>query len=128
MEEDVSESCDEAAATERGHGSRVFPDGTATEHARPDRTATEHVIAAWQARFWHNSKECQHLIELLLSLRANAIHGDSQLQQILVHQLPPFFTPTHDHALLALARRLAMERCSNKRQYSDMSASEQHIL
>ena len=40
-----------------------------TLHAR-SHTATEQVISWWRARLWRNSIDCQHVIEVLLSLRA----------------------------------------------------------
>ena len=78
--------------------------GTATEHATSDN-ATEHVIARWQALLWRNSKDCQHVIQVLLSLRANAIHQHSQLRGILVQKLPPLFTPNQEHAFFAVLQQ-----------------------
>ena len=75
--------------------------GIATEHAI-DGNATEHVIARWQAQFWRNIKDCQHVIQVLLSLQANAIHQHSQLQGILAQQSPPLFTPNQEHAFFTV--------------------------
>ena len=75
--------------------------GIVTEHATSGN-ATEHVIARWQAQFWRNSKDCQHVIQVLLSLQAKAIHQHSRLQVILARQLPPLFTPNQEHAFFAV--------------------------
>ena len=42
------------------------------------------------------------MIQVLLSLRANAIHQHAQLQGILVQQLPPYFTPNREDAFFAV--------------------------
>ena len=102
-----------AAATEHSFGSQLFPEarakqgnasGTATEHATSGN-ATEHVIARWQALFWRNSKDCQLVIQVLLSLRAKAIHQHSQLEGILVQKLPSLFTPTQEDAFFAVLQQ-----------------------
>ena len=61
--------------------------------------ATEHAIARWQALFWCRSKDCQHVIQVQLFLRAKANH---QIQGILAKWMPPFFTPGRADAFLAL--------------------------
>ena len=46
--------------------------------------ATEHAIAKWQAMFWRKSKDCHHVIQVVLSLRANANCRGLQLGGILL--------------------------------------------
>ena len=89
----------EEARAKRGNAS-----GTATEHATSGN-ATEHVIARWQGVFWRNSKDCQHVIQVLLSLRTKPMHQHSQLQGILVQNLPPLFTPNQEDAFVALLQQ-----------------------
>ena len=61
--------------------------------------ATEHAIAKWQAMFWHKSKDCHHVIQMVLSLRANA---NCQLEGILRRHLPRLFTPNMEDAFFAM--------------------------
>ena len=89
---------------QEAHANQGNTSGIATEHATSGN-ATEHVIARWQAQFWRNSKDCQHVIQVLLSLQAKAIHQHSQLQGILAQQLPPLFTPNQEHALFAVLQQ-----------------------
>ena len=72
-----------------------------TFHAR-SHTATEHVISWWRARLWRNSIDCQHVIEVLLSLRANQTCQASQLKEVLAQNLPPLFTPNPEDAFFAV--------------------------
>ena len=78
--------------------------GNATEHAT-SCNVTEHVIAKWQAMSWRGSKDCRHVIQVLLSLRARAIHRHSELEGVLVLYLPPLFTPTQEDAFFALLQQ-----------------------
>ena len=86
------------------HANQGNSSGTGTAHATIGN-ATEHVIARWQAQFWRNSKDCQHVIQVLMSLQAKAIHQHSQLQVILTQQLPPLFTPNPEHAFFAVLQQ-----------------------
>ena len=64
--------------------------------------ATEHAIAKWQAMFWRKSKDCHHVIQVVLSLRANANRQDSPLEGILPQHLPRLFTPNTEDAFFAM--------------------------
>ena len=78
--------------------------GTATEHATSGN-ATRSAIARWQALFWRSSKDCQHVTQVLLSLRAKEIQQHCQLQEILAQQLPPLFTPNQEDAFFAMLQQ-----------------------
>ena len=75
--------------------------GAATDPAISGN-ATEHAIAKWQAMFWRKSKDCHHVIQVVLSLRANANRQDSQLEGILLRHLPRLFTPNTEDAFFAM--------------------------
>ena len=79
-----------------GHATELPSTLDASNH-----TATERVIARWRARTWRNSVDCQRLIQLLLALRANQIHGHSQLAKVLARSLPPLFMPSSEEAFFA---------------------------
>ena len=72
--------------------------GAATDPAISGN-ATEHAIAKWQAMFWRKSKDCHHVIQMVLSLRANA---NCQLEGILRRHLPQLFTPNMEDAFFAM--------------------------
>ena len=46
--------------------------------------ATEHAIAKWQAMSWHKSKDCHHVIQIVLSLQAKENCRALQLGRILL--------------------------------------------
>ena len=75
--------------------------GAATDPAISGN-ATEHAIAKWQAMFWRKSKDCHHVTQVVLSLRANANRQDSQLEGILLRHLPRLFTPNKEDAFFAM--------------------------
>ena len=64
--------------------------------------ATEHAIAKWQAMSWRKSKDCHHVIQMVLSLRANANCRGRQLGGILPRHLPQLFTPNMEDAFFAM--------------------------
>ena len=66
------------------------------------RLATEHAIAKWQAMFWRKSKDCHHVIQAVLSLRANANCQEWQWEGILLLDLPRLFTPNMEDAFFAM--------------------------
>ena len=108
----VSEHATSTAHATQGNASGVDAQTTEGWSAHRPSTcdacsyiATEHVIARWQALFWRNSKDCQHVIQGLLSLRAKGIHQHSQLQGILVQKLPPLFTPNQEDAFFAVLQQ-----------------------
>ena len=75
--------------------------GAATDPAISGN-ATEHAIAKWQAMFWRKSKDCHHVIQVVLSLRANANCRGLQLGGILLRHLPQLFTPNMEDAFFAM--------------------------
>ena len=77
---------------------------TAAEHATRSN-ATEHAIVRWQAQVWRSSKDCQHVIQVLLSLQAKEAHQHLQVQNILVRNLPSFFVPSRAVAFLNLLQQ-----------------------
>jgi len=85
---------------------------TATEHASGNATehvtsgnATEHAIARWQALSWRSSKDCQHVIQVLLTLRAKATHQHLRVQRTLVQKSPPFFIPSREDTFFAVLQQ-----------------------
>ena len=78
--------------------------GTAIEHATSGN-ATRSAIARWRTLFWRSSIDRQHVTQVLLSLRANKIQHHWQLQEILVQQLPPLFTPNQEDAFFAMLQQ-----------------------
>ena len=107
----------EEARAKRGNAS-----GTATEHASSGN-ATEHVIATWQGLFWRNSKDCEHVIQVLLSLGTKAMHQHSQLQGILVQNLPSFFTPNQEDAFFPLLEQQTITDVNLRNSIIDFCAS-----
>ena len=75
--------------------------GAATDPAISGN-ATEHAIAKWQAMFWRKSKDCHHVIQVVLSLRANANCQELQLEGILLRHLPRLFAPNMEDAFFAM--------------------------
>ena len=75
----------------------------ATEQTAAPGNVTEHVIARWQALAWRDSKDCKHVIQVLLALRT--VHQHSQLQGILAQTLPPFLTPNPEDAFIAVLQQ-----------------------
>ena len=82
-------------------------DGVATEHIQEGQLA-EHAIAKWQAMFWRNSKDCHHVIQMVLSLRANANRQGLQLGGILLRHLPHLFKPNMEDAFFAMLEEETM--------------------
>ena len=92
-----------AAATEHGKEALLLQSTVMSANVvATSGNDTEHVIARWNALFWRNSKDCHHVIQVLLSLRANAIHQHFGLQGILAQKLPSLFMPNHEDAFLAV--------------------------
>ena len=102
-------------------------DGAATEHIQEAQSAkspenaaadasgaaadpaisgdvTEHAIAKWQAMFWHKSKDCHHVIQMVLSLRANANCRGLQLGGILLTTSPTTLHAEYGGCVLRNAR------------------------
>ena len=76
----------------------TWPENTSAD-ASGIGNATEHAIAKWQAFRWRKSKDCQHVIQVVLSLRANANHQNLKLEEILTRHLPQLFMPNTEDAL-----------------------------
>ena len=92
QEAELTESPENAAADARGSAADSTISGNATEHA----------IAKWQAMSWRKSKDCHHVIQMVLSLRANANCRGLQLGGILLRHLPQLFTPNMEDAFFAM--------------------------
>ena len=92
QEAELAESPENAAADARGSAADSTISGSATEHA----------IAKWQAMSWRKSKDCHHVIQMVLSLRANANCRGLQLGGILLRHLPQLFTPNMEDAFFAM--------------------------
>ena len=92
QEGQLAESPENAAADASGAAADPAISGNATEHA----------IAKWQAMFWRKSKDCHHVIQMVLSLRANANCRGLQLGRILLRHLPQLFTPNMEDAFFAM--------------------------
>ena len=82
-------------------------DCVATEHIQ-DAQLAEHAIAKWQAMYWRKSKDCHHVILMVLSLRANANCQGLQLGGILLRHLPQLFTPNMEDAFFAMLEEETM--------------------
>ena len=80
------------------------------------------MIARWQAQFWRNNKDCQRVIQVLLSLRAKTIHQHSQLQGILAQQLPPLFIPNQEHAFFAVLQQETITNVNLRKSIVDFCA------
>ena len=70
--------------------------------------ATELAIAKWQAMSWRKSKECHHVIQMVLSLRANANCQGLQVGEILPRHLPELLTPNMEDAFFAMLEEETM--------------------
>ena len=62
QEAELTESPENAAADARGSAADSTISGNATELA----------ITKWQVMFWRKSKDCHHVIQMVLSLRAKS--------------------------------------------------------
>ena len=80
----------------------TWPENTSAD-ASGIGNATEHAIAKWQAFRWRKSKDCQHVIQVVLSLRANANHQNLKLEEILTRHLPRLFMPNTEDAFFTMA-------------------------
>ena len=63
-------------------------------HPQSDTIVNPDSVAAdpdFCAQCWRTSEDCQHVIQVFLSLRANRIPHHSALQGILAQELPPLF-------------------------------------
>ena len=98
QETELTESPENAAADARGSAADSTISGNATELA----------IAKWQAMSWRKSKECHHVIKMVLSLRANANCRGLQLGGILLRHLPQLFTPNMEDAFFAMPEEETM--------------------
>ena len=67
--------------------SATWPENTSAD-ANGIGNATEHAIAKWQISRWRKSKVCQHVIQVVLSLRATANRQNLKLEEILTRHLP----------------------------------------
>ena len=92
QEAELTESPENAAADARGSAADSIISGNATEHA----------TAKWQAMSWRKSKDCHHVIQMVLSLPANANRRGLQLGGILLRHLPQLFTPNMEDAFFAM--------------------------
>ena len=100
--------------------------------------ATEHEIATWQERNWRTSMDAKHVIQLLLSLRANDTQRHRQLESILAQNLPAFFTPSHADTFFAMLEqeqlsdsklRAAIVECCARWPFRDnRELSLEHLL
>ena len=79
----------------------TWPENTSAD-ASGIGNATEHAIAKWQAFRWRKSKDCQHVIQVVLSLRANANHQSLKLEEILTRHLPRLFIPNTEDAFFTM--------------------------
>ncbi len=103
-------------------------DGAATEHTQEAQlstrreniaadasgigNATEQAIAKWQAMCWRRSKDCQHVIQVVLSLRANANRQKWGVEVILARHLPRLFMPNTEDAFFAMLQQGTMTDAS----------------
>ena len=95
--------------------------GAATDPAISGN-ATEHAIAKWQAMFWRKSKDCHHVIQMVLSLRANANCQGSQLGGILLRHLPRLFTPSVEDAFFVMLEQETMTDANLRHSVVDFCA------
>lgn len=98
QEAELTESPENAAADARGSVADSTISGNATEHA----------IAKRQAMFWRKSKDCHHVIQMVLSLRANANCRGLPLGEILLRHLPELLTPNMEDAFCAVLEEETM--------------------
>ena len=78
------------------------PNGNCSTNGAVESRATTHAIAEWQASFWRKSKDCHHVILVMLSLRANEHRQQLQLEGILAQHLPGLCTPSSEDAFFAM--------------------------
>ena len=97
QEAELTESPENAAADARGSAADSTISGNATEDA----------IAKWQAMSWRKSKECHHVIQMVLSLRAKS-KDPLSLGGILLRRLPQLFTPNIEDAFFAMLEEETM--------------------
>ena len=78
-------------------------------HPQSDTILNPDSVAAdpdFCAQCWRTSEDCQHVIQVFLSLRANRIPHHSALQGILAQELPPLFiVQNQKDAFFALLQR-----------------------
>ena len=118
QEAELTESPENAAADARGSAADSTISGNATEHA----------IAKWQAMSWRKSKDCHHVIQMVLSLRANANCPGLQLGGILLRHLPQLFTPNMEDAFFAMLEEETMTDANLRHSVVDFCAKwpQQH--
>ena len=78
-------------------------------HPQSDTILNLDLVAAdpdFCAQCWRTSKDCQHVIQVFLSLRVNSIPGHSRLADILALELPPLLMlQNQKDAFLVLLQR-----------------------
>ena len=79
----------------------TWPENTSAD-ASGIGNATEHAIAKWQISRWRKSKDCQHVIQVVLSLRATANRQNLKLEEILTRHLPRLFMPNTEDAFFTM--------------------------
>ena len=97
----ATEHIQQAHLATRPENAAADASGAATDPAISGN-ATEHATAKWQAMFWRKSKDCHHVIQVVLSLRANANCRGLQLGGILLRHLPQLFTPNMEDAFFTM--------------------------
>jgi len=107
-------------ATERSDGPSSA--STASKLEASGLNATELAVARQRAWKWRNSVECQSLIQVLLSLRANQTHGQSQLINVLVQMMPSCFMPSSDEAFFAALHHEAISDVDLRKSIVDFLA------
>ena len=116
QEAELTESPENAAADARGSAADSTISGNATEHA----------IAKWQAMSWRKSKDCHHVIQMVLSLRANANCRGLQLGGILLRHFPQLFTPNMEDAFFAMLEEKPMTDANLRRSVLEFFAHWPH--
>ena len=114
----ATEHIQEAQLATWPENSAVDASGAATDPAISGN-ATEHAIAKWQAMSWHKSKDCHHVIEMVLSLRAKENCRGLQLGGILLRHLPQLFTPNMEDAFFAMLEEETMTDANLRRSVVD---------